>query len=96
MQLEEKAAWERRQLSRERDQLTIKLHSDNMRHWSPSMLARSVAYFNLTTSWMHSVESGQRRLASRPTTLAVLRDMRDLRPPAEWDEGLHVSFYGSV
>jgi hypothetical protein len=69
--------WERRQLVRERDQLAIALHADNMRHWSPSLVARSVSYFTLTTSWMHHVESGQRRLASRPTTLKVLRWMRD-------------------
>ena len=40
---------------RERDQLAIALHADNMRHWSPSLVARSVAYFTLTTSWMHHV-----------------------------------------
>ena len=85
------AAWERRQFNRERDQLAIELHTLNMRHWSPSMVARSIAYFNLTTSWMHHVESGQRRLASRPTTFKVLRMMRDLRPEPEWQRGLHVS-----
>ena len=73
---EKLAAWQRRQLNRERDQMAIELHALNMRHWSPSMLARSVAYFSLTTSWLHQVESGQRRLASRPMTFKVLRCAR--------------------
>jgi hypothetical protein len=87
-------AWEHRQLVRERDQLAIALHAANMRHWSHSLVARSIAYFTLTTSWQHQVESGQRRLASRPTTLKVIRWMRDCRPRPVWDEGLHVSVYG--
>ena len=86
-------AWELKHLNRERDQLAIELHARNMRHWSPSMVARSIAYFNLTTSWMHQVESGQRRLASRPTTLKVMRLARDLRPESEWEAGLHVAAY---
>ena len=84
------AAWRRRQLNRERDQLAIELRSANMRQWSPSIVARSISYFHLTTSWQHQVESGQRRLASRPTTFKVLRMMRDAKPEPEWDEGLHV------
>ena len=89
-----RVAWEHKQLTRERDQLAIALHAANMRQWSHSMIARSIAYFTLTTSWLHQVESGQRRLASRPTTLKVLRSMRDCRPRPEWDEGLHVAVYG--
>ena len=46
-------AWKRQQVIRERDQLAIALHAANMRHWSPSLVARSIAYFTLTTSWMH-------------------------------------------
>ena len=87
-------AWEHKQLIRERDQLAIALHASNMRHWSPSLVARSIAYFTLTTSWQHQVESGQRRLASRPTTLKVLRLMRDCCPRPAWEEGLHVAVYG--
>ena len=90
---EQAAAWERRRCKRERDQLATELHMLNMRHWSPSMVARSIAYFSMTTSWMHQVESGQRRLASRPTTFRMLRMMRDRRPEPEWDEGVHVSVY---
>ena len=90
----QRAAWDQRQLTRERDQLAIALHAQNMRHWSHSLVARSIAYFTLTTSWLHQVESGQRRLASRPTTLKVLRLMRELRPTPEWEEGLHVAVYG--
>ena len=89
-----RVAWEHRQQTRERDQLAIALHADNMRHWSPSLVARSIAYFPLTTSWMHHVESGQRRIASRPSALKVLRLMRDCRPKPEFDEGMHVAVYG--
>ena len=62
-------AWEHRQLVRERDQLAIALHAANMRHWSHSLVARSIAYFTLTTTWQHQVESGQRspRFASSCT-----------------------------
>lgn len=86
--------WERRQLIRERDQLAIALHAANMRAWSHSLVARSIAYFTLTTSWLHQVESGQARLASRPTIIKVLRWMRDCRPKPEWEQGPHVAVYG--
>eukprot|EP00966_Prymnesium_polylepis_P273304 6313683-Prymnesium_polylepis.1 len=65
-----------------------------MRHWSPSLVARSIAYVRLTSSWMHSVESGQRRLASRPSTMKALRAMRDARPQPRWERGAHVFVYG--
>ena len=77
----------------ERDSLAIELHGNNMRHWSPSMVARSISYHQLTTSWMQQVETGQRRLASRPSTLVALRYMRDLRPKPDWLEGEHVFVY---
>ena len=87
-------AYDSKSRRRERDQLAIELRSNNMRAWSPSLVARSVAYFRLTTSWLHSVETGQRRLASRPTTLKVLtRLMRDLRPRPCWTSGAHVFVY---
>ena len=82
--------YDRKQLRRERDQMAIELHGANMRFWSPSLVARSISYFNLTTNWQHRVESGQRRLASPPTTLKVLRLMRDARPKPCWEEGHHV------
>ena len=50
LQGERREAWQRKQLVRERDQLAIALHSYNMRLWSPSLVARSIAYFTLTTS----------------------------------------------
>ena len=86
-------AFQRKLLARERDQLAIQLRTHNMRHWSPSLVARSIAYFNLTTSWQHGVETGQRRLASRPTTFKVLRMMRAQQPAADWEAGVHVSVY---
>jgi hypothetical protein len=83
-------AYDKKQLRRERDRMAIALHANNMRMWSPSLVARSIAYFNLTTAWQHSVESGQARLASRPTILKALRMMRDCRPRP----GRHVFVYG--
>jgi hypothetical protein len=87
----ERYDWRQRQ--RKRDEMAIALHGNNMQRWSPSLLARSVAYFNLTTSFMHAEESRQRRLASRPTTLQFMRTMRDCRPQVEWEVARHVSFY---
>ena len=73
--------------------MAVALHANNMQHWSPSLLARSVAYLPLTTSWMHSNETQQRRLASRPTTHKFLRLMRDVRPEPRWEVGKHVFVY---
>ena len=55
------------------------LHSNNMQHWSPSLLARSVAYFGRISSVISNEETRQRRLASQPTTMQFLRLMRDCR-----------------
>ena len=87
----ERYDWRRKQ--QKRDEMAIALHANNMQRWSPSLLARSVAYFNLTTAFMHGEETRQRRLASRPTTMQFLRLMRDCRPLAEWEKASHVSFY---
>ena len=76
-----------------RDEMAIALHANNMRRWSPSLLARSVSYFNLTTEFLHAEESRSRRLASRPTTMRFMRLMHDCRPKVEWDVGRHVCFY---
>ena len=82
----------RRQRQR-RDELAIARHANNQWAWSPSLLARSVAYYKHTTNFMRATETGQRRLASRPVTLEFLRMMRDCQPAPEWPEGRHVSVY---
>ena len=87
----ERYDWRRRQ--QKRDEMAIALHANNMQQWSPSLLARSVAYFNLTTIFLHGEETRQRRIASRPTTMQFLRLMRDCRPQVAWDKASHVSFY---
>jgi hypothetical protein len=74
--------YDRRRLHQERDQLAIALHANNQQHWSPSMLARSVAYFNLASDVINKTEGRQRRIASKPTTLLFLRMMRDCRSVA--------------
>jgi hypothetical protein len=63
-----------------RDEMAIALHANNMRRWSPSLLARSVSYFNLTTEFLHAEESRSRRLASRPPTMRFMRLMFACRP----------------
>ena len=68
-----------RRMQQQRDQIAIALHANNQQHWSPSLLARSVAYFNLTSEVIQEEEARQRRLASRPTTFQFLRMMRDCR-----------------
>lgn len=89
----ERYDWRRRQ--HKRDEMAIALHANNMQRWSPSLLARSVAYFNLTTNFLHAEETRHRRLASRPTTMQFMRLMRDCRPKVQWESGLHISFYVS-
>ena len=90
---EQLEVYQRKLRQRERDQMAIALHSSNMRLWTPSLMARSVVYFNHTTSFTHGVETQQRRLASRPTTYNFLRLMRDARPAPTWEVGHHVQLY---
>ena len=68
-----------RRMQQQRDQMAIALHANNQQHWSPSLLARSVTYFNLASEVIQKEEGRQRRLASRPTTFQFLRLMRDCR-----------------
>lgn len=87
------AEYQQRVQGRERDQMAIAIHSANMRAWTPSFLARSVAYFSHTTGFLHGTETHGRRLASRPSTLKFLRMMRDVRPAPKFAVGPHVALY---
>lgn len=79
------ARYSEKEKRRERDAMAIHMHGQNMRHWSPSLVARSVTYFSDTTCWVRAIETSQRRIAySRPTILAVLRKMSELRPQPVW------------
>ena len=71
--------YDHRRRMQTRDQMAIELHANNMRRWSPSLLARSVSYFTRTSEFTHLEESRQRRMASQPVTLAFLRTMRNCR-----------------
>ena len=71
--------YDKRRMQQQRDQMAIALHANNQQHWSPSLLARSVTYFNLASEVIQKEEGRQRRLASRPTTFQFLRLMRDCR-----------------
>ena len=88
-------AYDRRRNQQRRDQMAIELHSNNMRHWSPSLLGRSATYFSMTTTWVRAIEGRQRRLASRPTTLLFLRHMRDTRPEPVWERAKSISVFAA-
>ena len=45
-------AYDARRRRQERDEMAIALHGNNMRHWSPSLCARSICYFKLTSQWV--------------------------------------------
>lgn len=85
--------YDEKQLRRKRDQMAIQVHANNMRHWSPSLMARSISYFTLSTDWQNSVETAQRRLASRPIVVKVLERMREREPQPEWTLAEHVHAY---
>ena len=44
-------------MAQERDQMAIALHANNQWRWSPSLVARSATYFNLTTAFLHHTVS---------------------------------------
>ena len=48
------ARYDAHRQSQRRDEMAIALHANNMQRWSPSLMARSVCYFNLTTAFLHS------------------------------------------
>ena len=77
---EKAEVYDRRRKLQMRDQMAIALHANNERHWSPSMLARSLTYFTSSTIWQRSIEGRQRRIASQPTILKFARMMADCRP----------------
>ena len=95
MRLTDEAAllYDARRQRQKRDEMAIALHANNERRWSPSLLARSICYYNSSTRWMQAEETSQRRIASRPTTLRLLRAMRDCRPAPSWEFGKHVHFF---
>ena len=45
--------YDQRMRSRKRDEMACALHSNNMQHWSPSLLARSVADFGRISSVLY-------------------------------------------
>ena len=68
-----------RRRSQQRDEMAIKLHSNNQQHWSPSLLARSIAYYGKVSRFVQQNEGLQRRIASKPTVRRFLHMMKALR-----------------
>ena len=91
---EDALKYDRRRRNQQRDEFAIALHANNQRHWSPSMIARSVAYFRKTNRLVRRTEASQRRLASWPTTLQCLGFMKKHRPQPAWKVGAHVKVFG--
>ena len=85
--------YDARRRNQQRDQMAIQLHSNNQQHWSPSLIARSVAYFGKTSRFLRHNETKQRRIASKPTTLRAMHIMKYHRPRPEWQQGLHVECF---
>ena len=86
--------YDRRRRNQQRDELATRLHANNQRHWSPSLVARSIAYFGRTTKFLRRNETRQRRIASKPTQLKVLRMMMKFRPKPNWKKGCHIKCFG--
>ena len=86
--------YDARRRNQQRDEMAIRLHSNNQQHWSPSMIARSVAYFGKTSRLLRQNEMRQRRIASKPTTLRAMHIMKKHRPRPEWAQGMHVKCFG--
>ena len=83
-----------RRRNQRRDELAARLHANNQQHWSPSLVARSIAYFGRTTKFLRRNETRQRRIASKPTQLKVLRMMMKFRPKPHWMKGCHIKCFG--
>ena len=71
--------YDMRRRSQQRDAMAIRLHSNNQRHWSPSLLARSIAYYGKVSRFVQQNEGHQRRIASKPTVRRFLHMMKEQR-----------------
>ena len=85
--------YDRRRRNQRRDELAISLHSNNQQHWSPSLVARSVAYFGRTSRFLRVNEGRQRRIASKPMVMQALRIMQQCRPQPAWRRGPHIKVF---
>ena len=71
--------YDRRRRNQKRDEMAIRLHSNNQQHWSPSLLARSITYYGKVSRFVQQNEGAQRRIASKPTVWRFLQQMKELR-----------------
>ena len=85
--------YDRRRRNQRRDELAISLHSNNQQHWSPSLIARSIAYFGRTSRFLRANEGRQRRIASKPKIMQALRIMQKSRPRPAWKCGPHIKVF---
>ena len=89
--------YDRRQRSQRRDEVAVALHANNQQHWSPSLVARSIAYFGKSSRsssrFIQHNETKQRRIASKPTVKRVLKLMMKHKPKPVWKQGLHVKCF---
>ena len=86
--------YDRRRRNQRRDEMAVMLHCNNQRHWSPSLLARSIAYYGKGSRFVQRNETNQRRIASKPTVRRVLKMMMERKPRPIWKQGVHVKCFG--
>ena len=87
------AEYDRRRRNQRRDQMAVQLHANNQQHWSPSLVARSIAYYRKWSRFIQANETRQRRLASKPTVSRVLKLMMQHKPRPVWKQGVHVKCF---
>lgn len=85
--------YDRRRRNQRRDEMAIRLHSNNQQHWSPSLLARSICYYAKASRFVQRNETAQRRIASKPTVRRFLRIMHEQKPKPLWKRGQHIAVF---
>ena len=85
--------YDQRRRNQQRDEMAIRLHSNNQQHWSPSLLARSICYYAKASRFVQKNETKQRRIASKPTVRHFLRIMREQKPKPLWARGQHIAVF---
>ena len=82
--------YDKRRMRQRRDALAVELHAANQQRWSPSLIARTIAYHKDASGFIRRIEGGQRRIGSTPIAWESLRLMRDCEPQPAWARGKHV------
>ena len=93
---EKAAAYDQKTAGRVRQSQATLARQANTRSWSFSLVARSLSWFNQRVPhrvWNDAL--AERSVASRPSCLVLLEEMRRTEPVPEWTESPHVFVNGS-